>query len=130
MQQFAATNRLIFATCFSTNFHCIDKDFHKHFASTHKALCHCDMSPQRVAANCLLVCSDLALLLLFLVFSMPDELFYHKHRSSCGVDGTLSFTVNLKFMSWTCYNLHASSNYKHISMWNSTFLKLHYTTQF
>ena len=67
VQQFAATNRLIFATCFSTNFHCIDKDFHKHFASTHKALCHCDMSLQRVAANCLLVCSDLALLLLFVV---------------------------------------------------------------
>lgn len=47
VQQFAGTNGLIFATCFSTNFHCTDKDFHKHFVSTQKAFCH-----WRVTANC------------------------------------------------------------------------------
>lgn len=61
-------------------------------------------------------------------FSMPDELFQHKHRGSCGVDGSLIFTVNLKFMSWTCYDLHASLELEHISKQNSAFLKLHYTT--
>lgn len=60
---------------------------------------------------------------------MPGELFYHKHRSSCGVDGSLSFTVNLKFMSWTCCNLHASCRtrtYFHVEF-NFPQVTLHYT---
>ena len=60
---------------------------------------------------------------------MPGELFYHKHRSSCGVDGSLSFTVNLKFMSWTCCNLHASCRtrtYFHVEF-NFPQSTLHYT---
>ena len=62
-------------------------------------------------------------------FSMPDELFQHKHRSSCGVDGSLIFTVNLKFMSWTCYNLHTSCRtrtYFHVEF-SFPRVTLHYT---
>ena len=31
----------------------------KKFYSTHEAICRCDVSPQNVAANCRLVCTDL-----------------------------------------------------------------------
>ena len=35
------------------------KIFTKKFYSTHEAICRCDVSPQNVAANCRLVCTDL-----------------------------------------------------------------------
>jgi len=43
----------------ATWFCCGDKDFQKNFPRTHKATCSRDLSPQRVAATCRLVCSDL-----------------------------------------------------------------------
>ena len=42
----------------ATKFCCSDKVFTK-FSTTHKLICRCNVSPQRVAATCRLVCTDL-----------------------------------------------------------------------